>query len=49
MVRPQFTDGGKGLQIWRVAANILNNESPTTDKGLSSRLRVVRGANNPSP
>jgi len=23
MVRPQVADGGDGLQIWRVAANIL--------------------------
>jgi hypothetical protein len=25
MVRPQIADKGDGLQIWRVAANILNN------------------------
>jgi hypothetical protein len=24
MARPQVADGGEGLQIWRVAANILN-------------------------
>jgi hypothetical protein len=24
--RPQVADGGDGLQIWRVAANILNKE-----------------------
>jgi hypothetical protein len=35
MARPQVADGGDGLQIWRVAANILkeqgqddNNSSP---------------------
>jgi hypothetical protein len=26
-------DGGEGLQIWRVAANILNKQSLTADKG----------------
>jgi hypothetical protein len=36
MARPQVADGGDGLQIWRVAANILNKQSRTTDKGRSS-------------
>jgi len=35
-VRPRVKDGGDGLQIWRVAANILNNQSRTVDKGLIS-------------
>jgi hypothetical protein len=26
MARPQVADGGDGLQIWRVAANILNKQ-----------------------
>jgi hypothetical protein len=26
MARPRVADGGDGLQIWRVAANILNKE-----------------------
>jgi hypothetical protein len=43
MAHPQ--DGGDGLQIWRVAANILNKQSRTADKGGSSILRVERGAN----
>jgi hypothetical protein len=47
--RPQVADGGDGLQIWRVAANILNKQSRTADKGLSSSLGVGRGANNSSP
>jgi hypothetical protein len=34
--------------IWRVAANILNKQSRTDDKGCSSRMRVGRGANNVS-
>jgi hypothetical protein len=49
MARPQVADGGDGLQIWRVAANILNKQSQEIDKGWSSSLGVVRGANNSSP
>ncbi|KAJ4437102.1 hypothetical protein ANN_17237 [Periplaneta americana] len=33
MARPQVADRGDGLQIWRVAANVLNKESRTADKG----------------
>jgi hypothetical protein len=43
------SDGGDGLQIWRVGANILNKQSRTTDKGQSSSWGVGRGANNSSP
>jgi len=35
--------------IWRVVANILNKQSQTADKGLSSSLGVERGVNNSSP
>jgi hypothetical protein len=49
MARPQVADGGDGLQMWRVAANILNKQSRTADKGWSSSLGVGRGANNSSP
>ena len=35
--------------IWRVAANILNKQSRTADKGWSSSLGVGRGADNASP
>jgi hypothetical protein len=35
--------------IWRVAANILNKQSQTADKGWSSRLGVGQGANDASP
>jgi hypothetical protein len=38
-----------GLQIWRVAANILYKQSRTADKGWYSSLGVGRGANNSSP
>jgi hypothetical protein len=39
MASPQVGDGGDGLQIWRVAANILNKQSWTVNKGWSSSLR----------
>ena len=35
--------------IWRVAANKLNKQSRTADKGRSSSLGLGRGANNSSP
>jgi hypothetical protein len=40
MARPQIADGGDGLQIWRVAANILNKQSRTANKAWSSGLGV---------
>jgi hypothetical protein len=46
MARPQVEDGGDGLQISRVAANILNKESRVADKGWLSILGVGRAANN---
>jgi hypothetical protein len=46
---PQVADGGDGLQIWRVVANILNKHSRTSDKGWSSSLAVGREADNSSP
>jgi hypothetical protein len=36
MARPRIADGGKGLQIWKVAANTLNKQSRTADNGWSS-------------
>ncbi|KAJ4430131.1 hypothetical protein ANN_22341 [Periplaneta americana] len=38
MARPQVADRRDGLQIWRVAANILNKQSWTADKGLGEGL-----------
>jgi hypothetical protein len=32
MACPQVVDGGDGLQLWRVAVNILNKQSYTADK-----------------
>jgi hypothetical protein len=49
MARPKVADGGNDLQIWSVAANILNKQSRTTNKGWSSSLRVGCGAKNSSP
>jgi hypothetical protein len=42
-------DGGEGLQEWRVAANIMNKQSRTVDKGESTSLGIGRGAINSSP
>jgi hypothetical protein len=49
MARPQVADGRDSLQIWRVAANILNKQSRTADKGWFSSLGVGLEANNCSP
>jgi hypothetical protein len=48
MARPQVADGGDAFQLWRAAANILNNQSRTADKGWSSSLEVRCRANNSS-
>jgi hypothetical protein len=42
MARPQVADGGDGLRICRVAANILNKQSRTADKGWYSSLGIGR-------
>jgi hypothetical protein len=47
MARPQFAGGGDGLQILKVAANILNKQSRTADRGWSSGLGVGRGLKTP--
>jgi hypothetical protein len=44
--RPQVANGRDGLQMWRVAVNILNKQSRTADKGRSSSLGAGRGAKN---
>jgi hypothetical protein len=43
----QVTDGGDGLQTWRVSANILNEQSRTADRGWPSSFGVGRDTNNP--
>jgi hypothetical protein len=42
MARSQVAGEGEGLQIWRVAAYILNKQSRTDEKGWSSSLGVGR-------
>jgi hypothetical protein len=42
MARPQVADGADDLQIWRVAANILNKQSQTADMRWSSALELGR-------
>jgi hypothetical protein len=42
MARPQTADRD-GLQIWRVAANILNKQLWTADRKQSSSLQVGQG------
>jgi hypothetical protein len=43
MARPQVADGGDDLQLWREAANILNKQSRTADKGWSSSFGLGVG------
>jgi hypothetical protein len=38
IARRQVADGGDGLQIWRVAANVLNKQSRTADTGVVLQL-----------
>jgi hypothetical protein len=45
MARPQVADGGDTLQFWREAANILNKQPRSTDKGLYPSFGFGRGAN----
>jgi hypothetical protein len=49
MVRPQVGDGGDGLQVQKVAANIFNKQSRTADRGWSSSLGIGQGASNLPP
>jgi hypothetical protein len=48
MVSPRVVDGGEDLQVWWVAANILNKQSRTSNKGWCSSLGVGRGADKSS-
>jgi hypothetical protein len=47
MARPQVADGGNGLQIRRVGANILNKQSGKADGGWASSLGVGQGPTTP--
>jgi len=46
MTRPRVTDGGDGLQIWRVAANVSNKQSRTADMGSPPAWGLVEGLTN---
>jgi hypothetical protein len=46
MARPQVADGGDGLQIWSVAANILNRQFLTAGKVWFSRIEAGFTAKN---
>lgn len=41
MARLKVANKGDGLQIWRTAVNIPNEQALTADKGLSYRLALV--------
>jgi hypothetical protein len=43
MARPPVADGRDGLQLWRLAANILNKQPQKNDKGWSSSLGLGVG------
>jgi hypothetical protein len=47
MARHQVADGGDALQVRRVAANVLNKQSRTADKGGFSSMRLGRGDRTP--
>jgi hypothetical protein len=48
MVCPWVLDGGNDLQIWKLAANSLNKQPWTADRGWSSSLGVGQGGSNSS-
>jgi hypothetical protein len=43
MVRPRVAGGGNDLQIWKVAANVVNKQQWANDNGWSSSLKVGCG------
>jgi len=49
MARSRVADGAEGLQMWRIAASLLNDQPWTADNVWSSSLRVGGRANNSSP
>jgi hypothetical protein len=46
---PRVADVGDGLQMRKVAVNVLHKQKRTVGKRRSSSLGVGRGANNTSP
>jgi hypothetical protein len=49
MAYPQAVDGGYGLQIWKIAANMPNKQLQTTDEGLASSAGLGQRTDNSSP
>jgi hypothetical protein len=47
MAHPQVADGEDGLQIWRVAVNILKKKSWTADQGWSPAWGLGVGLTTP--
>jgi len=47
IARSVVADGGDGLKMWRVAANILNKQLRAAYKGWSSSFAVGRGLTTP--
>jgi hypothetical protein len=47
MAHPEVVDRGDGLQIWRLAENMLNKQSQTEDRGWPSSLEVGWGLTTP--
>ena len=45
--RPQFADRGYGLKKWRVAANMLNKQPWTADRGGPPAWGLVEGLTTP--
>jgi hypothetical protein len=44
---PQVADGGDGLRMWRVAANVSQKQQRTADRGWLFSLGVGRGLTTP--
>jgi len=42
MTCPQITDGGNGIQTWKVAVNILNKQLRSTNRGWFPSLGIRR-------
>jgi hypothetical protein len=49
MACPQAADGGDDLQIWKVAANILNKQSQTAEKDSAPAWGLGVGLTTPEP
>ena len=43
MARPQVADGEDGLEIWRVAVDMLNKQSPTANRASDNETSCLVG------